>query len=301
MELDRLAMRISGQQVFDGPTPLRTLRSNSGGSDFGDPETQGQSRRRRSIRSGPSSNIFDVLENYRRVSMRNETGMFIETDEYGHIKETSGVSLLDILRGATFEPHEENSKIVTQQDRDAHNLEFWQYPGWGGIYSTTIEPHLLPEPKHKHILDVYRSIAIAGNDLLASVLYTTGIVATACGQLAPFALLMGCLALFPYRRIFKECGTALPLNGGVYVAMLNSSSKFTATFAASCSLISYSATAVVSAASCSSYAAGEFGDFPQIPVTIAIMAFFGLLVFFGVKDSANVAVSALFRILIPCS
>jgi hypothetical protein len=32
-----------------------------------------------------------------------------------------------------------------------------------------------------------------------------------------------------------------------------------------------------------SYAAGEFGDFPQIPVTICIMLLFGVMVLFGVK------------------
>jgi amino acid transporter len=52
-------------------------------------------------------------------------------------------------------------------------------------------------------------------------------------------MVLGIIALYPYRKIFQECGTAIPLNGGVYVAMLNSSSKFSATFAASCSLISY--------------------------------------------------------------
>ena len=89
--------------------------------------------------------------------------------------------------------------------------------------------------------------------------------------------------------------------------MLNTSSKLTATFAASCSLISYSATAVVSAASCTSYAAYEFGAFPEIPVTIAIMLAFAVLVLLGVKDSANVA-AAIFVvhlitlfILVTCS
>ena len=31
------------------------------------------------------------------------------------------------------------------------------------------------------------------------------------GQLAPFAMLMCCLALMPFRGIFKECGTAVPM------------------------------------------------------------------------------------------
>ena len=102
-------------------------------------------------------------------------------------------------------------------------------------------------------------------------------------------MILCCITLYPFRKIFQECGTAIPLNGGVYVACLNSTSKLFATFAASCSLISYSATAVVSAASCTSYAAFEFGDFSKLPVTVTIMLFFAILVLFGVKDSANVA------------
>ena len=91
----------------------------------------------------------------------------------------------------------------------------------------------------------------------------------------------------------KENGTVLPLNGGVYATLLNASSKTTATFAASCSLISYSATAVVSAASCTSYIAGAIGAFPVEIASIAVLAAFAVLVFFGIKDSAIVA-SAIF-------
>lgn len=169
------------------------------------------------------------------------------------------------------------------------NFDDREYPGWGKVTEMSVDSSNLPKPEHKHQLDIYRSTSIAGNDLLASVLYTTGLVAAACGQLAPIAVLLCVLALYPFKKIFQECGTALPLNGGVYVALLNSASKFTATFAASCSLISYSATAVVSASSCTAYAAGTIGSFNQIGVTIAIMAFFALLVTLGVKDSANVA------------
>ena len=31
------------------------------------------------------------------------------------------------------------------------------------------------------------------------------------GQLAPFAMLLCCIALMPFRGIFKECGTAVPM------------------------------------------------------------------------------------------
>jgi len=214
----------------------------------------------------------------------------LNVDERGFVKSTSGVSLLAILEGTVRVPKDRSKMIVQQSAADLGVLDDWEYPGWGSVIEKTMRDDEMEGLHHVHPqLDVARSTAIAGNDLLASVLYTTGIVCGACGQLAPIAMLISCICLHPFRKIFQECGTALPLNGGVYVAMLNSGSKFTATFAASCSLISYSATAVVSAASCTTYAAGEWGSFPQLPVTIAVLVAFAALVLFGVKDSANVA------------
>lgn len=218
----------------------------------------------------------------------------LNVDERGFVKSTSGVSLLAILEGTVRIPKDRSKMIVQQSAADLGILDDWEYPGWGSVIEKTMKHEEMQGLHHHHDhpqLDVARSTAIAGNDLLASVLYTTGIVCGACGQLTPIAMFFSCMCLYPFRKIFQECGTALPLNGGVYVAMLNSGSKFTATFAASCSLISYSATAVVSAASCTTYAAGEWGDFPQIPVTISILVAFAILVLFGVKDSANVALA----------
>ena len=213
----------------------------------------------------------------------------IKFDLEGFVRRDIGVDISKILRGLKKMP-DDTTKMVVQQDRKALQTDNWEYPGWGSVTEMVINDGELPILPIKHQLDVYRSTAIAGNDLLASVLYTTGLVCQACGQLAPFAMLICIVALYPFRGIFTENGTALPLNGGVYVQLLNSASKMTASFAASCSLISYAATAVVSAASCTSYASGEFGDsFPVFPVTIAIMVAFSVLVTVGVKDSANIA------------
>ena len=250
------------------------------------------------------------LDQYNRLQSpgMDDAKKNIELDDDGFISGEQGLPMMSLLLGAVRMP-KTSSKIITLQERSARKLDAWEFPGWGQTYYTVMDSSKLNADRHhtKHQLDLFRSTAIAGNDLLASVLYTTGICACACGQLTPFAMILTALALYPFRKIFQECGTAIPLNGGVYVAMLNSSSKLTATFAASCSLISYSATAVVSAASCTSYAAYEFGAFPEIPVTIAIMLSFAVLVLLGVKDSANVA-AAIFVfhlitlfILVTCS
>jgi hypothetical protein len=211
-------------------------------------------------------------------------------DSTGKVRRSTGVSVKTIMSKKNLFGRT-SSKIIIQQDHKALDLEEWEYPGWGNVIEKVMPGVSLKEKEHKHQLDLMRSTAIAGNDLLASVLYTTGIVCGACGQLAPIAVFLCSIALLPFVKIFKECGTALPLNGGVYIALLNSSSKIVATFAATCSLISYAATAVVSASSSSSYAAASFGAFPMIPVTIAILAAFGLLVLGGVKDSANIALT----------
>ena len=87
------------------------------------------------------------------------------------------------------------------------NFDDREYPGWGKVTEMSVDSSNLPKPEHKHQLDIYRSTSIAGNDLLASVLYTTGLVAAACGQLAPIAVLLCVLALYPFKKIFQECGT----------------------------------------------------------------------------------------------
>ena len=189
---------------------------------------------------------LESLEGYSRMRSPgggpDDTRRNIVLDDDGFISGEHGLPVLSLLLGSVRMP-KTSSKMITVQERGERKLEAWEFPGWGQSYCTVIPTSKLVETEKqrppKHQLDVFRSTAIAGNDLLASVLYTTGICACACGQLAPVVMVLGIIALHPYRKIFQECGTAIPLNGGVYVAMLNSSSKFSATFAASCSLISY--------------------------------------------------------------
>lgn len=233
------------------------------------------------------------LENYFTIaSSERETDLFLDPDivdmSSGRVRKDVGIEMNKILSGE-ISISSKTSKIIIQQDHEAFEIENWNYPGWGGILEKTITSTEMIQLSKKSTLDSFRSTAISGNDLMASVLYTTGVVCVASGQLAPIVMLLCVFALYPFVTIFQECGTALPLNGGIYTTLLNSSNKFFATFAAACCLIDYAATAVVSAASCTSYASKGFGDFPIIPVTILIFACFGGLVLCGVKESANFA------------
>lgn len=89
--------------------------------------------------------------------------------------------------------------------------------------------------------------------------------------------------------LLPEVGTALPLNGGTYNCLLNSSSKLIAIIAGNCSLLSYVATAVVSAATAAAYLNGELGAANIFIVTIGVLAAFALLNLLGIRDSSIVA------------
>lgn len=68
-----------------------------------------------------------------------------------------------------------------------------------------------------------------------------------CLQLAPVGLTLVTVMLFFFRRVYCEAVTAIPVNGGTYNIVLNTGSKKTASFVACLSVLSYLATAIVSA------------------------------------------------------
>lgn len=74
------------------------------------------------------------------------------------------------------------------------------------------------------------------------------------GKWAPVSLVLVALVLVLYQTAYSEVGTALPLNGGTYNILLNTTNKLTAAVAASLTILSYTATAVVSANTAMTYA-----------------------------------------------
>ena len=74
--------------------------------------------------------------------------------------------------------------------------------------------------------------AICGNDISSSCLYVSALSIAYAGQYAWVSLLMVALVLFLFRKIYGEVVGALPLNGGAYNALLNTTSKSTASVAA---------------------------------------------------------------------
>src|SRR5678809_1422394 len=95
--------------------------------------------------------------------------------------------------------------------------------------------------------------AICGNDITSSCLYVSALCIVYAGQYAFIALLIVGLVLFFFRKIYGEAVGALPLNGGAYNILLNTTSKGNASVAACLTILSYMCTAVLSATEAMKY------------------------------------------------
>lgn len=131
--------------------------------------------------------------------------------------------------------------------------------------------------------------AICGNDITSSCLYVSALTITYSGQYAWIALLIVAAVLFLYRRIYGEVVGALPLNGGAYNVLLNTTSKSNAAVAACLTILSYMATAVISAAEAMHYLHTLIPDLPVILATVGLLTVFSLITISGISESARVA------------
>ncbi|WP_457577236.1 APC family permease [Desulfomarina sp.] len=132
--------------------------------------------------------------------------------------------------------------------------------------------------------------AICGNDITSSCLYVSALAVIYSGKWAPLVLLMVAGVLYLYRGIYAEVVGALPLNGGAYNALLNTTSKFRASIAACLTILSYMATAVISASEAIHYLHTIFEVIPVELTTVGLLAFFMVLSIIGITESALVAI-----------
>lgn len=149
-------------------------------------------------------------------------------------------------------------------------------------------------------LSELQATAICGNDISSSCLYVSALTILYAGQYAWISLLIVALVLFMFRKIYSEVVGAIPLNGGAYNVLLNSSTKRFASLAATLTILSYMATAVISAIEGMHYLDHilmlpdiVIGNLMIDGVTIAtigvLLAFTGLAIL-GIGESAIVAV-----------
>jgi amino acid transporter len=132
--------------------------------------------------------------------------------------------------------------------------------------------------------------AICGNDITSSCLYVSALCILYAGQYAFIALLIVGLVLFFFRKIYGEAVGALPLNGGAYNILLNTTTKGNASLAACLTILSYMCTAVLSATEAMRYLYSIFPVFSVIIATMVILTLFLILTINGMSESAVVAI-----------
>lgn len=143
---------------------------------------------------------------------------------------------------------------------------------------------------HTKKLNELEASAICGNDISSSCLYVSALCISFAGQHAWVALLMVAAVLFLFRKIYGEVVGALPLNGGAYNVLLNTTSKSNASIAACLTILSYMATAVISASEAMHYLSHLVHELPVLMATVGVLAIFLLLTLLGMSESAIVAV-----------
>lgn len=139
-------------------------------------------------------------------------------------------------------------------------------------------------------LNQLQATAICGNDISSSCLYVSALTIIYAGQYAWVSLLIVAVVLFLFRKIYGEVVGALPLNGGAYNVLLNTTSKRLASVAACLTILSYMATAVISAFEAMHYLRDIIPALPLQIATVCLLAIFMILAIIGIGESAKLAV-----------
>ncbi|KAF7313066.1 AAAP amino acid permease [Mycena kentingensis (nom. inval.)] len=186
----------------------------------------------------------------------------------------------------------------------------FEFAGWGSItrLKLTAEEHATGETRLQtirrgRVLGQWLGAALPGNAMLGSVFYALPAVVVVAGVYSPISLFIATLTPFLWRRIMQELATALPIPGAPYSYLLNVSRKSLALLGAALMLLDFTSTAVVSAATASSYITAELASqhqhsVPPAALTLSILTLFALISLLGLKESARIAAGVLsFHIL----
>lgn len=170
----------------------------------------------------------------------------------------------------------------------------FEFAGWGAtsrIENLNVSPQEIQhlDQEKRHFLGKWKATAICGNDITSSCLYVSALAISVAGIMAPVALLLVSFTLFLFKKIYAEVGSALPLNGGTYTLLLNTTTKKKAAMAATLTILSYIATAVISANEAIHYLHTVFSIIPIVEGTLLLLAVFAGLSILGVSESATVA------------
>ncbi len=134
---------------------------------------------------------------------------------------------------------------------------------------------------------------LVGADIGTSVFYSTSVIMPYAGFLAPIIIAFVCLMMWVFKATYEEGCTVSPFNGGAYIMVLQTVGKRLAMLVGALTILSYLATAAVSALS-GSYYLDSFDNLKNssevhiLLMAIAPIVFFGLLNIKGIREPAVV-------------
>ncbi len=159
--------------------------------------------------------------------------------------------------------------------------------------TTTMTPETpATAPKHRaHQLTWWLGAGLVGADIGTSVFYSTGVLYPLVGFAAPFFITFVCLAMWLFKTTYQEGCAVSPLNGGAYAMVLQTIGRRAALVVGSLTILSYLATAVVSALSGAQYLstlwAAPWPTWLIVAVASVPVIGFALLNLVGLKESTT--------------
>lgn len=146
--------------------------------------------------------------------------------------------------------------------------------------------------EHDELLSWWLAAGIVGADIGTSVFYSTGVIRPYVGYAAPLIILVVCLLMWFFKSTYEEGCSASPFNGGAYMMVLQTVGRRMAMVVGSLTILSYLATAAVSAISGAYYldSIDNIMNWPVLQValgaSIPVIAF-GVLNLIGIKEPAK--------------
>ncbi|MDB5095829.1 MAG: hypothetical protein JWM80_250 [Cyanobacteria bacterium RYN_339] len=165
--------------------------------------------------------------------------------------------------------------------------------------TTTAQAPTAPVPKASHAsLTWWLAAGLVGADIGTSVFYSTGVLWPHVGFAGPFFILAVCLCMWLFKTTYQEGCAVSPLNGGAYTMVLQTVGRRAALVVGSMTILSYLATAVVSALSGALYLATLWST-PWPMWLVVIVAAVPILLFaalnvFGLQESTKLVFAIAF-------
>lgn len=149
------------------------------------------------------------------------------------------------------------------------------------------------------LLSWWLAAGIVGADIGTSVFYSTGVIKPMVGFAAPLVILVVCGLMWFFKATYEEGCAASPFNGGAYMMVLQTVGRRVAMVVGALTILSYLATAAVSALSGAFYI-DSFDNLLNWPVagvvavSIIPVVIFGYLNIVGIKEPAIIVFAIAF-------